>query len=129
VSLSSVLRYVSVALIYLAFIFLVIGVARTRRTNAGPSLEASIPTVAAARLKIIRRADWRCAAWLLCAALVAYALSLVGTGPLFTEPSGNVAGGFLLIAGIVCLILAALLVFRHVGLHRALRDWDAQARD
>jgi len=122
------MRYVSVALIFLAFVFLVIGVARTRRTNAVPSLETSIPAVAAARLKIIRRADWRCAAWLLCAALVAYASSLVGTGPFFTEPSGNVAGGFLLIAGIVGLILAALLVVRHIGLYRALRDWNSQAR-
>src|SRR2546425_10531533 len=109
-SLSSILGYVSIALI-----FLVIGVARTRRSYAGTSnIKASIPTAEAARLKIIRRADWRCAASLLCAALVAYALSLVGTGPFFTEPSGNATGGVLLIASIVGLILAALLVIRHI---------------
>src|SRR6266404_6531158 len=107
----------SIVLIFLAFIFFLIGVARAGRTFERPSsTKAGIPAVSVERLRIIRRADWRCAASLLYAALVAYALTLVGTGPLFTEASGNVAGGVLLIAGIVGLILVALHLVRHIGL-------------
>ena len=78
---------------------------------------------------MIRRADWRSAASLLCLALLAFALTLIGSGPLFTEPSGNVAGGVVMIAGILGLILAIVLVIRYTALSRALRGLDNRVRD
>jgi len=51
--------------------------------------------------------------------LLAFALTLLVDGPFFTKSSGNVAGGVVLIAGILGLILAIVLVIRYISLSRA----------
>src|SRR5215472_16418388 len=99
----------------MALIFLVIGTSRKRLQSAHYSSRALGEMQ---RIKAIRRVDWRCAALLLCVALFAFALSLIGTGPFFTEPSGNVAGGIVLIAQIVLLIVGIVLGIRHMDLSR-----------
>jgi hypothetical protein len=120
------MRYLSIALVSVAFIFLVIGLARTVRLSAGPpGSEARIATTEVERLRRIQRVDWKCSVSLLGVAVVAYVVASLGTGPFFTEPSGNIAGGVLLIAAVVGLVLAILLLIRHIGLSRALRDLDA----
>jgi len=128
-SLSSILDFVGRALVIMAFIFLVIGTLRMLPASARGSSSGEMPSGKVQRLETIRRADWRSAASLLCLALLAFALTLIGSGPLFTEPSGNVAGGVVLIAGILGLILAIVLVIRYMALSRALRALDNRVRD
>jgi len=128
-SLSSILGFVGRALVIMALIFLVIGTLRMLPGSARGSSSREVPSDKIQRLEMIRRADWRSAASLLCLALLAFALTLIGSGPLFTEPSGNVAGGVVMIAGILGLILAIVLVIRYTALSRALRGLDNRVRD
>ena len=113
----------------MAFIFLVIGTLRMLPVSDRRSSSREVPPDEIKRLVTIRRADWRSAASLLCLAFLAFALTLIGSGPLFTEPSGNVAGGVVLIAGILGLILAIVLVIRYIGLSHALRALDNRIRN
>lgn len=113
----------------MALIFLVIGTLRMLPVSARGWTSRGVPSDEIQRLATIRRADWRSAASLLCFALLAYALTLLGRGPFFTEPSGNVAGGVVLIAGILGLILAIVLVIRYIGLSHALRALDNRIRN
>ena len=128
-SLSSILDFVGRALLVMALVFLAIGVLRARPVAAQDSSNNGVPADEIQRLQAIWRADWRSAASLLCLALLAFALTLLGNGPFFTESSGNVAGGVLLIAGILGLILAIVLVIRYIGLLRALRALDNRVRN
>jgi len=122
VSLSSILAYIGMVLAILAATFFLIGALRTRlsiqSSRVGESLSKEFD-----RQKIIRRADWRCAASLLSIAFLSLALSLIGR-PFFTERSGNIAGGAVLIAAIVAFLLAIVLIIRYVDLSRALRRSD-----
>jgi len=122
VSLSSILSWLGLALVAMASIFLVTGTLRTR--SARHSSGTEVPSEEMQRLKAIRRVDWRSAALLVCVALVAFALSLSESGPFFTGPSGNVAGGVMLIALIVGLIVGIVLGIRHMDLSRTLRALD-----
>jgi uncharacterized membrane protein len=124
VSLSSVLTHVVMDIAFLAFIFLVIGAARMPRQSTLGALSAE----EIQRLKAIRRADWRSAVLLLGIALLTWTTTLIGRGPFFDERSGNVAGGMLLIAGIVGLILVIVLLIRYMGLSRALRTLETRSR-
>ena len=74
-----------------------------------------------ARLRAVQRADWKCGAGLLGVALIACAIDLFGTGPYFYEPSGNTAGGVVLVAVLVGLVVIIALLVRHATLSRALR--------
>jgi len=107
----------------MALVFFVIG---TLRTPSSPphSSDVEVPSEEIQRLKAIRRVDWRSAALLLCIALPAFALSLIEGGPFFTAPSGNVAGGVVLIALIVGLIVGIVLGIRYMDLSHTLRALD-----
>jgi uncharacterized membrane protein len=129
VSLSSILDFVGRALLVMALVFLAIGVLRARPVSAQDSSNSGVSADEIQRLERIWRADWRSAASLLCLALLAFALTLLGNGPFFTESSGNAAGGLVLIAGILGLILAIVLVIRYIALSRALRDLDNRTRN
>jgi uncharacterized membrane protein len=120
VSLKSTLGYVGMVLAIIALVFLAIGVSRTRSLSVRRSTAIGASDERQ-RLKAIRRADWISAALLLCLALVAFALTLIETGPFFTERSGNIAGAMVLISMIVGLIVAIVLLIRLVALSRALR--------
>ena len=61
-------------------------------------------------------------------ALVAVVASLLGTGPAFTEPSGNAVGGAMLVAVIVLVVVLLTLFLRHALVSRALRRHDASER-
>jgi len=113
----------------MALVFLAVGLLRTWPVSVRDSSNSGAAAHEIRRLERIRRADWRSAASLLCFALLAFALTLLGKGPFFTESSGNVAGGVVLIVGILGLILAIVLVIRHMGLSRALRALDNRVRD
>lgn len=126
VSIASILAYVGVALVVLALVFLLIGIARTSGRAPHPGTGTSISASDVRRLRIMQRADWRCAAYLLCAALLVLGVSLAGTGPFFSEASGNMAGGVLLIAFIIGLGLLILLFLRHWAISRALRKLENQ---
>ena len=104
----------------MALVFLAVGTLRTRSFLEVPFEEMQ-------RLKAIRRVDWRSAALLLCIALPAFALSLVESGPFFTGPSGNVAGGVVLIALVVGLIVGIVLGIRYMDLSRTLRALDRRS--
>ena len=128
-SLSSILDYIGTALLALAFVFLVLAALRMSSLSARrSSRRESLPKISE-RLQAIRRADWKCAAWLCCIALAAFALSVLGSGPFFTEPSGNTAGGAVLISGVVGLLLAIVLIIRYMNLSRALRAMDDSVED
>jgi len=123
VSLSTILDYLAIGSVVTAFIFVVIGAARIRRRPIG------FPAEEVHRLKALRRADWRSAASLFCIAFLAFALSVTERGTFFTQPSGNTAGGLLLVAAIFGLILALVLLIRYIAVSRALRALDHHARD
>jgi hypothetical protein len=123
VSLSTILDYLAIASVAVAFIFVVIGAARTRRHAIG------FPAEEVYRLKALRRADWRSAASLLCIAFLSFALSVAERGTFFTQPSGNTAGGLLLVAAIFGLILALVLSIRYLEVSRALRALNHRTRD
>ena len=110
----------------MALVFLAIGVLRTWSVSARDSSNGGVSVTEIQRFERIWRADWTSAAFLLCLALLCFALNLLGSGPFFTQPSGNVAGGVVLITGILGLILAIVLVIRYIGLSRALRGLDNQ---
>ena len=120
-SLASLLAYTSAALAFVAFIFFLIGFARSRRLVAPPSSRAGTEQ---ARLRTLQHADWKCGAGLLGVALAVYAANLFGTGVYFNEPSGNLSGGVLLITGVVGLAIIIALIIRHVMLSHALRKLD-----
>ena len=74
----------------------------------------------------MRCADWGCALVLFGIALVALGASRVGSGPLFTEPSGNKAGGIVLIVIIGAIVLLVALIVRHFILANAIRRLGRQ---
>ena len=76
------------------------------------------------RRRAMQQVDWKCGAVLTGLALVALSTKLVGRGAYYDEPSGNIGGGVLLIAGVVGLIVFIALIVRHVYLSRALRELD-----
>lgn len=106
---------------------LAIGLARTTRL-AARRRQKPVYGKEAERLRILQRFDWQCAAALLGAALVGVAASRLGAGPAFTEPSGNAAGGALLIAAIVLAVVLLTLSVRCGIVSRALRKLDAGER-
>ena len=121
-ALSSVLRYLGVALLCFAGAFFLIGVLRTAGHASPRKGGNQEPEMLRARL--VRRADWTCSAALLTVALVAFATSVIGTGPVFTQPSGNLSGAVVLIAALTANVLATVLLIRYLILSRALRDFD-----
>lgn len=88
------------------------------------STRGGLPAEEIQRLKAFRRADWTAAVLLVGIALLALASTLIGSGPIFEEPSGNVADGVLLIAGMVGFILAIVLLIRYMALSHAPRGLD-----
>lgn len=124
-SLSALLTYTGVALALVAFIFFLIGCARYDWRIAPPvNKTRHVDRTELARIRALQRADWTCAVLLIVVALVAYISPLFGAGPYFNEPSGNIAGGVLLIAGIVSLATIIALLVRHLTVSRALRKLD-----
>jgi hypothetical protein len=124
VSLALILTYVGGALVFLAFVFLLIGAIRTKRLPVH-GMKTGVAASNVGRLLAIRRADWRCARHLLYLAVLLMMISLTSTGAFFTEPSGNVAGGALLIGALVGPLCIVVLVARHRFLSRALRDLES----
>jgi uncharacterized membrane protein len=124
-TLSSLLIYVSAALVLVAFIFFMIGFARSG-WPIGPLLgrTGQIDGTELTRLRAVQRADWKCGAGLLGVALVAYVTNRLGTGKYFNEPSGNISGGVLLISAVVGLVIVVALIVRHVTLLHALRKLE-----
>ena len=122
VTLSALLQSTSLALIAIALAFFLKGLARTLRP-VGDRAEAEKPAsqLDRARARALRRADWSGALALLVIALIALAVGRVGSGPLFTEPSGNRAGGIVLIMITGAIVLLVALVVRHFVLSRSLR--------
>ena len=124
-STASLVLFLGIALTFAALMFFLVGLGRTvplatwrrRKAVRGKDLE---------RLRIVQRVDWQCAASLIGVALVAIAASRLGTGPAFTEPSGNAAGAVLLIAMIVFAVVLVTLFFRHVIVSRRLRTFDGR---
>ena len=122
-TLSSILTDTSTALAFVAFAFLLMGFARKRRAKARPNDRTSnAGGTELMRRRAVQQADWKCGAVLLGLALVAYATTLIGNGAYYDEPSGNMAGGVLLIAGVVGSIVFIALIVRHVYLSHALRE-------
>ena len=121
-TLSTLLQSMSLALIAIALLFLLKGAARMSRLVRS-RLEADGATAQreVVRRRALRRADRSCAFVLLAVALMAFVVGRVGSGPLFTEPSGNRAGGVVLIVVIGSVVLLAALIVRHFVLSRALR--------
>ncbi len=129
VTLLALLQSTSFALAAIGLLFLLKGAAhelapaRSRveadAANAGQEL---------ARGRALRRADWSCAAVLLGIALIAFVAGRAGSGPLFTEPSGNRAGGIVLMAIIVFVVLLVALIVREIVLSRALRRLERRPR-
>jgi len=76
------------------------------------------------RARLVRRADWSCSAALLAVALVAFAASVIGARPVFTQPSGNMSGAVVLIATLTAIVLGVVLLIRYLILSRVLRDFD-----
>ena len=118
-TLAALLSLLSAALSFVALVFFAVGLART--IPAAWWRSRSVDGEDAQRLRIAQRAEWQCAAGLIGVALVAVVASWLGTGPAFTEPSGNVAGGVLLIALLVSGVVLVTLFFRHVIVSHALR--------
>jgi hypothetical protein len=124
-TLSAILTYTSAELALVALIFFLIGFARSGwRIAPPPSRTTHDDGTEVARVRAIQRADWKCAAGLLGVAFVAYALKHYGTGAYFDEPSGNIAGGMLLVAVLVGLITIIALIARQLTLSRALRKLE-----
>lgn len=125
-ALSSVLRYLGVALACFAGAFFLIGVVRTAgRTTPSPAWKAENKDTEMLRARLVRRADWSCSAGLLAVAVVAFVTSLIETGPFFSRPSGNTAGAVVLIAALTAIVLSIALLIRYLILSRALRDFDS----
>ena len=124
-AISSLLNYLGVALLCFAGVFFLIGRARTaRHTTIVPAYKNKNQDNELLRARLVQRADWYCSGGLLAVALIAFAMSLIGSGPLFTRPSGNTAGAVLLIVALVTIILISALLVRYLSLSRALRDFD-----
>jgi hypothetical protein len=123
---ASLLSFLSAALSFVALAFLVTGLGRTIRLTTRPfGRRKPAEAMEYDRLRIAQFADWGCAAGLVGAAVVALAVGRLGTGPAFNEPSGNAAGGFVLITAIVVAAVLLTLSFRHVIVSRALRKLRA----
>lgn len=120
-TLSSLLIYTSSALAFVASVFFIIGVAQSDSLFGGMR---HVDGTELARLRAVQHADWKCGTGLLGVALVAYAVKLFGTDAYFSESSGNIVGGVVLIAGVVGLVVVIALFVRHVTLSRALRKLD-----
>lgn len=121
-ALSSVLRYLGVALVCFAGAFFLIGAARTAG-HTSPR-KGSNQDTQMLRARLVRRADWSCGVGVLAVALAAFVTSVIGTGPVFTQPSGNMAGAVVLIATLTAIVLGVVLLTRYLILSRALRDFD-----
>jgi hypothetical protein len=126
-TVASLLSLLSASLSFVAFAFFMIGLARTTRL-AARRRQKPVYGKDAERPRIAQRVDWQCAAALFGIALVAVVASRLATGPAFTEPSGNVVGGALLVAAIVLVVVLLTLFLRHAIVSRALRRQDAGQR-
>jgi len=128
-AVSSLLIFLSVALSFIALIFFLLALGRVHRRVRRSAGESERPeSVEQTRLRLVQRADRLCGSALLIVALIAAAVAFFGTGPIFTEPSGNAAGGALLIALVMFVLVSALLLIRYVILSRALRGPAASVR-
>jgi hypothetical protein len=126
-ALSSLLNYLGLALLCFAGAFFMTGLARTARyATRSLGRKSDNQDVELMRVRLVQRADWNCSAGLLAIALVAFATSLIGTGPFFTRPSGNTAGAVILIAALSVIILIIALLVRYLSLSRALRAFDSK---
>jgi hypothetical protein len=129
VTLSALLQSMSFALAAIALLFLLKGAARgIPLARSRSRADAADAREERARRHALRRADWSCSLVLAAIALIALVAGRAGSGPLFTEPSGNRAGGIVLVVIIGSVVLLAALAVRHIVLSRALRRSERRQR-
>ncbi len=119
----SLLFYEGVALMLAAMIAFAFGFLRTQGRAA--ARQQDIDEARTAQRRVLRRADRRCASGLVGTALACFGLSwLSRTNPVFTEPSGNIAGGVVLIMIATAAIVILALLFRQLIVHEGIGVLD-----
>ncbi len=122
-TLSALLSYFGVALLFAAAVFFAVGISRFRTRRRASVGKYNAPEDDRALLAA-QRADLLCGTLLLAVALIAEVVSFAGGGPAFGEPDGNTAGGALLIALATFLCVMVCLVVRHLVVVRVRRRLD-----
>ena len=117
-TLRVLLSLLSCGLLSLATVFGVMAIRRSTRLQDGGHYAAGKAERNIKRERVRARLDFSCAAGLVIFATAGALACAFGSGPTFSEPTGNFEGGLLLVGVLLLVVLLISLVVRHILLRR-----------